>query len=268
MAGHADSGAARGPDLKFWQRDYRLDKMNLKELWIAYFMYPAIQAYIVLAIISAYASYHWADSLLPILVAVVSVAAIYPLVWYLLHRYVLHGQWLYRSRWTAKVWKRIHFDHHRDPHDLKVLFGALYTTLPTIVVVTTPIGWLIGGRDAAAAALSAGLVVTCFYEFCHCVQHLNYTPRWGFLKRIKKLHLQHHFHDEHANYGITSFVPDKLFGTFHDNPKNRPKSPTVFNLGYTGEQVCKFPWVARMTSDLDETRAAREGVGRRRSNDA
>jgi sterol desaturase/sphingolipid hydroxylase (fatty acid hydroxylase superfamily) len=265
MTERADPGSKpRLKDFTFFGRDYRLDKMTLAELWGAYFLYPAIQVYIVLALASAYASYRWSESLLPVAIAVVTVALVYPLVWYLLHRYVLHGQWLYRSRWTAKVWKRIHFDHHRDPHDLKVLFGALYTTLPTIFVIVTPIGWLIGGPGGAAAALSAGLAVTCFYEFCHCVQHLNYTPRWGFLKRIKRLHLQHHFHDEHANYGITSFVPDKMFGTFADNPKERPKSPTVFNLGYTGEEVRKFPWVARMTPDLDEERAAREGVGRRK----
>ena len=79
----------------------------------------------------------------------------YPLVWYLLHRYVLHGRLLYRFPQTAALWKRIHFDHHQDPNDLGVLFGALYTTLPTIFIVTAPIGWLIGGASAAAAAFSA-----------------------------------------------------------------------------------------------------------------
>lgn len=263
MTDRADHGRLRLKDFTFFGRDYRLDKMTLGELWGAYFLYPAIQVYIVLAVASAYASYRWSESVWPVAIAVTAVALVYPLVWYLLHRYVLHGQWMYRSPFTAKVWKRIHFDHHRDPHDLKVLFGALYTTLPTIFVVVTPIGWLIGGPGGATAALAAGLIVTCFYEFCHCVQHLNYTPRWGFLKKIKRLHLQHHFHDDHANYGITSFVPDKIFGTYADNPKDRPRSPTVFNLGYTGEEVRKFPWVARMTPDLDEERAAQEGVGRR-----
>ena len=251
-------------DLRFWRRDYRLDKMTLGELWGAYFLYPAIQAYILLAAASAYAAWQWSDSLAPVALAVVLVAVVYPLVWYLLHRFVLHGRFLYRSPLTAKVWKRIHFDHHRDPHDLKVLFGALYTTLPTIFLVVTPIGYLLHGLGGAAAALSAGLVVTCVYEFCHCVQHLNYTPKTAFLKRIKKLHLQHHFHDEHVNFGITSFAPDKMFGTFATDAKARPRSSTVFNLGYTGTEVRRFPWVARATPDLDEDTAAREGVDRRR----
>ncbi len=90
---------------------------------------------------------------------------------------MLHGQYLYRSPLTAKVWKRIHFDHHQDPHNLVVLFGALYTTIPTIALVTIPVGYLIGGPSAAALAFSMGILSTLFYEFCHCVQHLNTTPK-------------------------------------------------------------------------------------------
>ncbi len=55
---------------------------------------------------------------------------------------------LYKSELTAKVWKRIHYDHHQNPHDLSVLFGALYTTLPPILLLTLPIGWSIGGAPA------------------------------------------------------------------------------------------------------------------------
>lgn len=251
-------------DLGIWKRDYRLDRMTLGELWVAYVLYPAIQVYILLAAGSAYLSWRAAESVWPIAVAVLLVLLVYPLAWYLLHRFVLHGSFLYRSPLTAGVWKRIHFDHHRDPHDLKVLFGALYTTLPTVFVIVVPIGWLVDGLAGASAAFCAGLVVTCFYEFCHCVQHLRYTPKSRFLQRIKKLHLRHHFHDEQRNYGITSFLPDKLFGTFEDGAKGQARSPSVFNLGYTREEVRRYPWVARLTPDLDEERAAREGVDRRR----
>ena len=69
---------------------------------------------------------------------------------------MLHNRLLYKSQLTAKVWKRIHYDHHQNPHDLSVLFGALYTTLPPILLLTLPIGWLIGGAAGAAAAMAAG----------------------------------------------------------------------------------------------------------------
>jgi len=252
-------------DWRFWKhRKYQLDKMSLGDLVVAYFLYPAILAYLGLAAVSAWTAVAWGVSLAEAALAVVAVVILYPLVWYGLHRFVLHGHWLYRSPWTASVWKRIHFDHHRDPHDLTVLFGALYTTLPTVFIAVAPAGWLIGGAGGAAAAFAAGCLVTCFYEFCHCVQHLAYTPKSRLLRRIKKLHLAHHFHDETGNFGITNFLPDRLFGTFYPEPRSRPASPTVFNLGYSGPEVRAYPWVARLTDDLDEVDAADHGIGRRR----
>lgn len=251
-------------DFKFWDRDYRLDKMSLKDLTIAYFLYPAIQVYIVLGLISAVLSINLGVTAFQFITSVAVSIILYPVFWYGLHRYVLHGRLLYKFPMTAKVWKRIHFDHHRDPHDLKVLFGALYTTLPTILILVTPIGWIIGGPAAAASAFAAGLFITCFYEYCHCIQHLRYTPKSKSLKAIKKLHLQHHFHDENHNFGITNFFVDKLFGTYNEDAKELSRSETVFNLGYTKEQVEKYPWVARMTSDIDEADAIESGVQQRR----
>ena len=175
------------------------------------------------------------------------VAFIYPLIWYLLHRYVLHGHYLYKSKSYAKVWKRIHFDHHNDPNDLRVLFGALHTTLPTVAIFTLPIGWSLDGLNGATIGLAAGVLVTMFYEFCHCIQHLHYTPKHPWLQRMKRLHLLHHFRDETGNYGITNFFWDRLFGTFYDKQHKRPKSPTVFNLGYDEKEAARYPWVAELT---------------------
>jgi sterol desaturase/sphingolipid hydroxylase (fatty acid hydroxylase superfamily) len=154
---------------------------------------------------------------------------------------------LYRFPQTAALWKRIHFDHHQDPNDLGVLFGALYTTLPTILAVTLPIGWLIGGGGAAALAAATGLAITCFYEFCHCIQHLPFTPRHEWLRRIKRYHLAHHVHSEHGNYGITNYVRDRLLGTFYAEPEGFPRSQTMFNLGYSGEESARYPWVAQLS---------------------
>jgi len=231
---------------KLWQgQKHHLDKMTLGELVEAYFAYPAIQVYLVLAALSAACALYAMESVWPVLLAVAAVPFVYAPVWYLLHRYVLHGRWLYKSPNTAALWKRIHFDHHSDPNDLGVLFGALPTTLPTILAITLPVGGFIGGVPGALAALATGLVTTCFYEFCHCIQHLAYTPKLAFLKRIKKLHLAHHFRNENGNYGITNFFWDRVFGTYYPHPDKVAKSPTVFNLGYTGAETERFPWVAR-----------------------
>ena len=230
---------------------YFLDKMSLRDLVWAYVTYPAIQIYALLAAVGLGLAAYWgaqgSAGPLGLLAAVAATLLIYPLVWYLLHRWVLHGRVLYRFPRTAALWKRIHFDHHQDPNDLGVLFGALYTTLPTILAVTLPIGWLMGGPGAAALAAATGLITTCFYEFCHCIQHLPFTPKQEWLRRIKRYHLAHHFHSERGNYGITNYFWDRVFGTFYAEPKGFPRSETVFNLGYTGAESGRFPWVATLS---------------------
>jgi sterol desaturase/sphingolipid hydroxylase (fatty acid hydroxylase superfamily) len=243
-------------------RKYFLDKMSLRELVQAYFTHYAIMSYLALSVVSIVAALSWADGAGRPLIAAAVVLPVYPLVWYLLHRFVLHGRFLYRRRQTAALWKRVHFDHHQDPDDLSVLFGALYTTLPTIAVVTLSIGWLIGGAPGAAAALAAGLLTTCFYEFCHCIQHLPFTPRWRWLRRMMKRHLAHHFHSEKGNYGITNFLVDRILGTFYEHPKEIARSQTVFNLGYTLEEAERYPWVAALTEDRTAPGALRPARNR------
>ncbi len=228
-------------------RKYFLDKMTLRELIGAYLTYYAIQVYLLLCVVSTGLALYWLETPWRSAVAAVAAVVVYPLAWYLLHRLVLHGRWLYRSPHTAGLWKRIHFDHHRDPNDLGVLFGALYTTLPTIVIVTWPLGWAIGGAAGVAAAFAGALATTMFYEFCHCIQHLPFTPKYQWLREIKKRHLAHHFHNEQGNFGITNFFWDRVLGTYYDSPKAYPRSETVFNLGYCGEEVTRYPWVARLS---------------------
>ena len=239
----------------FWvNRKHHLNRMNLRELTIAYFQYPAILTYIFLLGISTYLAlpsddqrenYHGASQIMAVFVAIL----VYPLIWYLLHRFILHGKFLYRSPKTAAVWKRIHFDHHQDPNNLGVLFGALYTTLPTVALVTLSVGYLIGEMPGAWAAFAAGLGTTLFYEFCHCIQHLHYLPKSKFLRKIKRLHLLHHFHNETGNFGITNYFWDRVTGTFYNQSTDVPASPTTFNLGYDEEECHRYPWVAELSKN-------------------
>jgi sterol desaturase/sphingolipid hydroxylase (fatty acid hydroxylase superfamily) len=250
-----------------WNRRHHLDRMTLRELVVAYLQYYAIQAYLLLAVICAGVAIAAPPTLLQGAVAAVFAVLVYPLVWYTLHRFVLHGRWMWKSPLTSATWKRIHYDHHQDPNHLEVLFGALYTTLPAIVVATLPFGWLVGGTGGAAVALAAGLLTTCVYEFVHCIQHLSYKPKNRILATMKVRHMAHHFHDESGNFGITSFWPDRLFGTFYGRVGERAKSATVFNLGYTQETASRFPWVARLSGGV-ATGHPRQRDRVRASNDA
>ena len=229
-----------------------LGKMGLRELIPAYFTYPAIIVYLTLALVGTVLAVRLGALAIPVrtFLAATSAVVMYPVIWYLLHRFILHSRFLYRFPATAKLWKRIHYDHHQDPNRLDVLFGSLTNTLPTLVIATTPVGyWIAGGWSGAATALTAGLITTCVYEFCHCIQHLNFQPKSAWLKRIKKLHMAHHFHNETGNFGIISFWVDQMAGTAYEEMTDKPRSRTVFNLGYDAEEAQRYPWVAALSPE-------------------
>ena len=241
------------PRKGIWNQTHYLDRMTFGELCVAYFRYPAILAYLGLTLACLAVFALAPASPLKTLVAAGTVVLAYPLIWYALHRWVLHGRWMFKLPFLAATWKRIHYDHHQDPNHLEVLFGALRTTLPTIAGVTLPLGYAIAGTSGAAAAFAAGLVTTCVYEFIHCIQHLAYKPRSRLLASMKKRHMAHHFHDERGNFGITNYFWDRALGTYYDRTERPAKSPTVFNLGYTEEVATRYPWVKRLSGDVVET---------------
>jgi sterol desaturase/sphingolipid hydroxylase (fatty acid hydroxylase superfamily) len=229
-----------------------LGKMGLRELIPAYFTFPAIIVYLTLATISAGLAVWQNAAATPIRTALAFLSAVvmYPVIWYLLHRFILHSRFLYRFPATAKLWKRIHYDHHQDPNRLDVLFGSLTNTIPTLLIATVPVGyWITGNWSGAATATASGMLTTCAYEFFHCIQHLNFQPKNPWLKRIKKLHMAHHFHNETGNFGIVSFWVDQVAGTAYEEMAEKPRSKTVFNLGYDAAEAQHYPWVAALSPD-------------------
>jgi sterol desaturase/sphingolipid hydroxylase (fatty acid hydroxylase superfamily) len=248
-------------DLKgFWRnRHCPLERMSLGELVTVYLRHHATLAYLgmvaaSIALVVLLRPFSPQASGLRLVGAVVAALVLYPLVEYGLHRFLLHGRFLYKTPFTVTLWKRIHYDHHSDPDNLEVLFGALPTTLPPLALATLPVGALIAGPSGAAAAFAAGAVALLIYEFCHCVDHLPYAPRHPLLKSIKRLHLLHHLHNEHGNYGISSFVVDRLLGTYYDRASAVPRSATVFDLGYTGAERVRYPWLAQRSEPGDAAR--------------
>lgn len=233
---------------KAWkENDYLLNRMTFDDLIRAYVTYPGMQIYAAMVIIAVGTALWTVDDWLMMLVAFGAGALVFPISWYVTHRFILHGSWMYKTPFLAKFWKRVHYDHHRFPNDLSVLFGGLHTTVPPILLIAGPIGFLIGGVAGAAAGIAGMLVMTCYTEFLHAGQHLAFEPKSAFWKRIKELHLAHHFHNENGNFGIAEFFWDRCFGTFYAKKEDKPRSATARNLGYTSETAKQYPWVKELT---------------------
>jgi hypothetical protein len=240
------SAAARTAGI--WNRSHHLDRMTLADLITAYFQHYAVQTYMVIAILAIAAAVVLAPSLAAVLLAMTGTLIAYPIAWYALHRWVLHGRWMWRHRLFARTWKRIHYDHHLDPNRLDILFGARRTTLPTVLAFAVPIGWFAGAWGGIAVAVATGVLTTCAYEWVHCIQHLGYKPRQKWLAALKARHLAHHYHNETGNFGIVDFGLDRMLGTFYARAGQRQRSATVFNLGYDDSVASRFPFVRELSA--------------------
>jgi sterol desaturase/sphingolipid hydroxylase (fatty acid hydroxylase superfamily) len=237
-----------------WRDNARLsDGMTLTDLLHAYASFPTIQLNLALAAAALGVTASYYDSWPPLLLIAALAVLIYSVVEYVFHRFILHARWLYRFKSTAAFWKRVHYDHHQDASDLTVMFGDPRTTLPPILIIAAAPGYLIDGVAGAAFAVFCGIALTSIYELFHLYQHVPYEPRSAYLRRLKKRHLAHHFHNETGNFGITSHVWDAVFGTNYDSVRERPRSSSVRHLGYADDETKRFPWVMQ----LSDTRTRR-----------
>jgi sterol desaturase/sphingolipid hydroxylase (fatty acid hydroxylase superfamily) len=129
---------------------------------------------------------------------------------YLLHRLLFHH---------APILARIHESHHDSPQDLigtpawaSMLFGVITIACPS---------WAVFGFDLATAA-TAGLVTGyLWYVLVHYAAH-HWRPRRGtYFYRAHLRHARHHHLSHNGNFGVTTDVWDRVFGTLLDQRPGR-----------------------------------------------
>lgn len=113
----------------------------------------------------------------------------YSFVEYAMHRWLLHGPML-----------KTHGEHHRNP--TKHIRVPLFLIAPVCILMW----WLIG-----ATFMFGMLFCWLWSSVLHWRLHDgNLTAPW--ILRLRKHHMGHHRHVK-TNYGVSSVIWDKLFGT-------------------------------------------------------
>ena len=215
---------------------------------------PEIMGYLVLAIALAIAAAWVAPSAGAVLWPAITMVIFYPAAEYLLHRFLLHANFLARWQSTSPLWYRIHYRHHSKPSDQSVILAAPYTILGAVGLIAALLGLAFGTWPAFLACLAVGNVLIVAYEYAHSVCHATFPTSNPYLRSIRTSHVLHHFHAEGGNYGITNNLSDRLFQTRYDEKSLPPRSPTVRNLGYDAEMKRAFPWIAQIEADANERR--------------
>ena len=134
--------------------------------------------------------------------AFVAGAALWTLVEYLLHRFVLHH---------VPYIKDMHDAHHEDQ---QALIGAPIWVSLSLMVVVVLIPLSLIAEQNVAIGLACGLMLGHFWygSVHHILHHWKIKPG-SYWFRLKRRHMLHHHFDEMGNFGVTSGFWDVVFGT-------------------------------------------------------
>lgn len=161
---------------------------------------------------------------------VIPVLLIAPFYEWVIHKYYLHSQPKYKSKFWNDYFEKVHPGHHRDPYNLPLVFA------PVMIGLSVPfqfflLFWLISQdiyMGLFAAFLAMGYYL--YYEWIHLAHHMDeYTPITKRGRNLKKAHKWHHFKNENMWWGVTSSFGDKVLGTYPP-PKDMKPSPSVKNI--------------------------------------
>lgn len=151
----------------------------------------------------------WFDVLFPL----ISIYSLGFIEW-ALHYYIWHENPLPIIGKTLKTpLSRMHRLHHDYPDDLNTLFFGWKA-----VVVATTFIWgmsaiIFENIEFMLTIIFSFSLVLFLHEYAHFVAHTNVNPKSLWLKKIITNHRLHHFKDETKWMGVSSTIPDKLFGT-------------------------------------------------------
>ncbi len=135
--------------------------------------------------------------------------AFWTLTEYWLHRVVFHFE--PEDGLGARLHWMIHGVHHDHPND------PLRLVMPPSASVPLALGfyalfWLVLGADAATAFGAGFLGGYLAYDMVHYHVH-HHRPRSWVGRRLRELHMRHHFQDDERGFGVSAPYWDYVFGT-------------------------------------------------------
>lgn len=137
---------------------------------------------------------------------------------YLVHRFLLHEF----PRLLPKAYEG-HVAHHEHPNDIHHIFGPIYYDLLIFGIIYVGM-YLITHSLHIAAALALGFsIFQLYYQWIHFISHRPIIPLFPWARWLKRMHLLHHFKDEHLWYGVTHPYLDIMTGTYEKVKRKNSK---------------------------------------------
>jgi dihydroceramide fatty acyl 2-hydroxylase len=141
--------------------------------------------------------------------AVILGYVVWTLTEYWLHRVVFHFE--PQDGLGARLHWIIHGVHHDHPND------PMRLVMPPSVSVPLAAGFLglfvVAGGSGWGVALFCGFIAGYLaYDMLHFHTH-HHVPRTRVGRKLRELHMRHHFQDHNAGFGVSAPYWDHVFGT-------------------------------------------------------
>jgi sterol desaturase/sphingolipid hydroxylase (fatty acid hydroxylase superfamily) len=145
--------------------------------------------------------------------------AFWGLVEYWVHRIVFHIE--PEKGFGARLHWMVHGVHHDHPNDPLRLVMPPAVSVPgnALFVLAFVALFGLGSGLAVGVGFVTGYLV---YDVIHHALH-HHRPRTRLGRRMRELHMRHHFQDDTRGYGISAPWWDRVFGTAPERPGARPR---------------------------------------------
>lgn len=140
------------------------------------------------------------------------------LVEYLLHRFLFHSEdsWLPNHPMVLVVHFFVHGIHHAFPQDrLRLVFPVLLGWMIGYTCVFTPMNLFLAS-DTSLPVMAGIIIGYICYDEMHYFLHFS-SPKGGYLRYLKKYHMQHHYKNGQEGFGVSSTFWDHVFKTLIPN---------------------------------------------------
>jgi sterol desaturase/sphingolipid hydroxylase (fatty acid hydroxylase superfamily) len=142
---------------------------------------------------------------------------------YAIHRFVFHFE--PEKGIGARLHWIIHGVHHDHPNDPLRLVMPPSVSVP-LSALFFGLFWLVlslGGAFAVASGFFSGYLA---YDMTHYYVH-HRMPKSALGRKLRELHMRHHFQDDTKGYGISAPWWDVVFRTYSKQRRRRRPAPSV-----------------------------------------
>ena len=129
---------------------------------------------------------------------------------YWMHRIVFHFE--PEDGIGARLHWMIHGVHHDHPNDPLRLVMPPAASIPLAVIVIGAM-FLVAGTVHAPGVAAGFLIGYLVYDEMHYALH-HHMPKSRLGKRLRELHMRHHFQDDEKGFGISAPYWDIVFRTY------------------------------------------------------